>query len=242
MTLDLSGGFAMPKPPVTEDGEIPFKPDYLYPTDQAVYTALRKGAKVLGEPAAALSWGIDGNRMLPQLESGVEGEKQTAALLEEFVKTHKGAFAFHSLSWPTSNGDTDHILVYKNLVIVIDSKRWKEKRKYSLSPKGEILRGTVGFEEGKVKIVAAIQTWKKKLPPSMKVIGVVCIAQEKVFVQRDRNWHAARFRLVEAERLIEFLDETIKKQAQDRPTPASVLLTLGRLLVAPRPKVKLKLT
>ena len=241
MDLDLSSGFVKPKSELTGE-EIPFKPDYLYESDQAVYKALRTGSKVLGEPAAALSWGIDGNRMLPQLESGVEGEKQTAALLAEFATKHKGAFVFHSLSWPTSNGDTDHILVYKNLIIIIDSKRWKEKRKYSLSPKGEILRGTVGFEEGKVKIVAAIQTWKKKLPVNMKVLGVVCIAQEKVFVQRDRNWHAARFRLVESERLVEFLDDTIAKQAKGSTTPLSVLLTLGRLLVAPRAKVKLKLT
>lgn len=241
MTLDLSAGFVKPKGETDE--EPAFKPDYLYPDDQAVYRALRKGAKVLGVPAAALSWGIDGNRMLPQLESGMEGEKQTAKILEEFVASHKGAFAFHSLSWPESNGDTDHILVYKNLVVVIDSKRWKEKRKYSLSPKGEILRGTVHFEEGKVKIVPALKTWKAKLPASMKVVGVVCIAQEKVFVQRDRNWHAARFRLVEAERLAEFLDESCRKQAQaGRPTPLSVLLTLGRLLVAERPKVKLKLS
>jgi hypothetical protein len=240
MDLNLSGAFVKP---ASEQAEAPVvKPDYMYPDDQAVYRELRRGTKVLGVPAASLSWGIDGNTLLPQLESGIDGEKQTAAILEEFVNQHKGAFAFHSLSWPESNGDTDHMLVYRNLVIIIDSKRWKSQRKYSVSANGEILRGTVHFDEGKVKIIPAMKTWKNKLPKNLKVLGVVCIAQEKVFVQRDRNWGAAGFKLVEAERLAEFLDATVRKYANEKPTPLSVLLTLGRLLVSEKPKVKLRLS
>lgn len=222
-------------PKLTDEEEIPFNPEYLYPTGNAFVEALKSGAKTFGVPAASLSWGIDGSIMKASLLPGSEGERQTAKTLDRLAAKTPGLYAFHSLSWPESNGDTDHILVWKDLVIVIDSKRWKATRKYSVTASGTILRGTVAFREGKVKIGYALKSWRKKLPAGLKVQGVVSIAQEKVFVARDKNWYKAPFRLVEHDKLEEQINYMMKNhKPKVEKTQATTLIYLGKLLVKPR--------
>lgn len=213
--------------------DIPFKADYLYTSADEVKALLKTGKKVLGTPAASLTWGIDGNRMIPALESGKEGEVQTASLLDKLAEEFPEMFVFHSLSWPESSGDTDHIVVYGNLVLVIDSKRWKSSRKYSVTQKGEILRGTVPFPSGKVKIRYALNVWRKKLPGT-KVYGVVTIAQEKVYVVRDKNWYKAPYSLVENEKLEDYLRSVFQKNPPTKGVNGSLLVSLGLLLVKAR--------
>lgn len=223
------------QPKVEEEFELNFKPDYLYPSPNELKNLLLAGQKTFGEPAASLTWGIDGNRNKASLMPGIDGEKMTARTLDRYAKTHKGVYVFHSLSWPESNGDTDHILVYKDLVVIIDAKRWKAQRKYSLTDKGAIKRGTVRFAQGRVKIRYALNAWRKKIPKDVKVSGIVCIAQEKVFVTRDKNWYKAPFRLVEIDKLEEQLDYIIKnhKPKTDK-TSGALLIYFGKLLVKPR--------
>jgi hypothetical protein len=210
-------------------------PDYMYPNKKVIPTIIENGDKVFGEPGASLTWGIDGLRHTGVLTAGKEGEIATGKILKELTTEIPGLYAFHSLRWPESNGDTDHILVYKDLAIVVDSKRWKGSRKYSITAKGEIKRGTVPFPEGKVKIGYALQSWRKKLVTA-KVTGVVAISQEKVFVVRDRNWYTAPYRLVEEEKLKEFITSTVQKH---KPTHTSqenfkLLCDLAGFLVKPR--------
>lgn len=218
-----------------EEFELNFKPDYLYESKEELKQLLTSGKKSFGVPAASLSWGIDGNRMKASLQPGIEGERMTARILDEYAATHKGVYVFHSLSWPESNGDTDHILVYRDLVVVIDAKRWKSQRKYSVTDKGSIKRGTVAFAQGRVKIRYALNAWRKKIPKDVKVTGIVSIAQQKVFVTRDKNWYKASFRLVEAEKLADQLDYLISNHKSKAPQVSGALLMyFGRLLVKPR--------
>lgn len=210
-------------------------PEYLYPTTQEAMVLLQSGAKVFGEPAAALTWGIDGKRLKASLMPGMEGEKMTAKTLNALTEKIPGLFVFHSLSWPESNGDTDHMLVYKDLVILVDSKRWKSQRKYSVTAKNTVRRGTVAFPEGHVKIGWAAKTWKKKMPVDVTVRSVISIAQEKVYVVRDKNWYKAPYRLVEADKLEEQIRYMVTnhKPKQDR-TSGTLLLFLMKLAVKPK--------
>ena len=218
----------------SSEPEPEFKPDYLYPNMDEVKAQLRDGVKSFGVPAASLSWGIDGI-MKSSLLPGSEGERQTAKLLDRMAAQTPGMFVFHSLSWPESSGDTDHIMVWKDMVIVIDTKRWKGSRKYTVTAKGGILRGTVAFKEGRVKIGYALHAWRKRLPNEPKVMGIVTIAQEKIFVVRDKNWFKAPFRLVEFEKLEEQLEYMMKNhKAKVDKTQASTLMYLAKLLVKPR--------
>jgi hypothetical protein len=218
-----------------DEFELDFKPDYLYESKEELKELIKSGQKVFGVPAASLSWGIDGNRMKASLQPGIEGEKMIAKILNEYAENHKGVYVFHSLSWPESNGDTDHILVYKDLVVVIDAKRWKSQRKYSVTDKGSIKRGTVAFAQGRVKIRYALNAWRKKIPKDVKVTGIVSIAQQKVFVVRDKNWYKASFRLVESDKLTEQLDYLLSNhKPKSEGVSGALLMYFGRLLVKPR--------
>lgn len=208
--------------------------EYLY-TQQQARDLIMQGHRILGSPAASLTWGIDGNTMKASLRPGMQGEKNTAHVLNEFAKNHQGVYVFHSLQWPDSKGDTDHILVYKDLVLILDSKRWKSNKKYSFTPQGNIKRGTVAFPEGKVKMRGAMYAWKKKIPTDVTVFGTIVISQEKVFVVRDANWFKNGFKMVELERLEEHLLETFQtyKPGSDK-TSLALLSFFGSVLVKPK--------
>jgi hypothetical protein len=220
-------------PPLEPKPEkVAVKPTSLYNKDKFA-EEYKQGKKVFGIPGASLTWGIDGVHGISSL-IGKDGEESTAKVLDEYAKTHEGVYVFHSIMLPNSTGDTDHILVYKNNIIIIDSKRWKSVRKYGVSASGHVLRGTVAFPEGRVKTNYAINKWREVLNKN-KVFGIVCIAQDKIFVTRDRNWYRAPFRLVEIEKLVEQLDYTL-----DIKTPTSeqdnyaILSFLACLTVKPR--------
>ena len=170
--------------------------------------------RIYGTPAASLTWGIAGSAT-GDVTAGSEGEKQTAKILEAFAAKHADVRVFHSVRWPGSKGDTDHMVVIGNHVIIIDSKRWMSSRKYSVTAKGTILRGTVPFPEGKVKMIPSLKAWREKLPTGVKLTGVISISQEKVFVPYDRNWYKAPFKLVTAENLEEYLTKYKEKQKAD---------------------------
>lgn len=170
---------------------------------------LESGRQAYGSAAASLTWGIDGTED-GDVNAGVDGERMTARILREWLPTQPNAIVIHSVALPGSKGDTDHILVVGGVVLLIDSKRWKSKRKYSVMPDGSIKRGTVNFDAGKVKMAPFLKIWRGALP-GYKIAGVVCIAQDEVFVPYDNNWYKAPYRLVAAENLTTFLDEFISK-------------------------------
>lgn len=183
--------------------------ELLYTKSQAT-RLIKSGNQVFGTPGASLTWGIEGSSG-GQVTAGENGEKQVAKELDKIVEKYPNVRVFHSVEWPGSVGDTDHMLVIGNLVLIIDAKRWKAKRKYSVNAKGEVMRGTVPFPEGKVKMMPAMKAWRNELGKKARVTGMVCIAQEEVFVPYDQNWAKAPYRLVTAEKFEEFIDRLIAK-------------------------------
>lgn len=175
---------------------------------------VKSGRQIFGSPGASLTWGIDGTED-GDVNAGVEGERMTARILAEWITTQPCAMIVHSVRWPGSDADSDHVLVVGDRVIIIDSKRWKSKRKYSVTASGTIKRGTVDFPEGKVKMIPALQAWRQVLPQRAKVSGVVCVAQDEVFVPYDNHWYKAPYRLVTAENLTKHLDEFIAKSPNE---------------------------
>lgn len=223
-----------PLPPKREDNN-EIVPDYMYTAQEVEELFIGNTTRIFGSPGASLTYGINGHRNTDVMIAGKEGENATAKILNELVEKTPELYVFHSLRWPESNGDTDHILVYKEMVIIVDSKRWKGSRKYSVSHRGEILRGTVGFPEGKVKMVGAMGIWRHKLP-KVTVKGIVAIAQDKVYVVRDKNWYKAAFRLVEEEKLADEVLNQINhhRVVSDYHGNLNVLKTLASFLVKPR--------
>ena len=217
----------------TAAADIP-KRKLLFPDAQSVKGALLSGERTFGTPAASLSWGIDGS-VGDEVKAGMEGEKMVAKTLAELAEKYPRAYIFHSVEWPGSVGDTDHMVVMGDTLFIIDAKRWKSSRKYSVTDKGEVMRGTVRFDEGKVKMIPAMKTWRGHLPKGVRIMGVVCVAQEKVFVPYDENWKKSPYKLVTNEKLIEFMDHLIKKrELADRKPDPKVLAVIMKGVVEER--------
>lgn len=204
---------------------------------EAIKRLIRSRRQVFGVPGASLTWGIEGSSS-SDVGAGIEGEKMTAKILNAWVTKHPSALVFHSVLWPGVEGDTDHIVVVGNHLLLIDSKRWKSKRKYSVTASGSILRGTVAFPEGNVKMVPALKAWRQVLESKVaRVSGVVCVAQDEVFVPYDENWRKAPYKLVTAEKLEEYLDRFVERDVAQRNKDVIDLATVSTVavrLVKPR--------
>ena len=83
-------------------------------------------------------------------------------------------------------GDTDHMLVIGDEVILIDSKRWK-KGGYSIDDSGKVLRFKKSFAGGsRMHMKQAMHIWLDYLDSSARISGIVCINCEEAYVVRDR--------------------------------------------------------
>lgn len=200
---------------------------------EKVYQLLKDGRRYFGSSGASLTHqafnpeyrerGLD-----PTLAKiGMEGERDTTTALKLWMKDKPGVVlvdSVHIRGWGkeevdeesgiVEGGDTDHILFIGTEVIIIDSKRWKKKARYSVSEDGSVLRGSKGFPGSKVKMTQAAHMWLNFLHnnPSpgrpLKISPIVCINNEEVSVFRNIHWFkAAAYRLVEIDRLVEYLDD-----------------------------------
>lgn len=152
---------------------------------------------------------------------GLDGEHKTSRILLDWIEDKPNAVLVDSVhlkghgeetlneeTGTLDGGDTDHVLILGNFVIIIDSKNWKGRRKYSISDNGEVIRGRSTFPGGKITTRQAGRLWSNALKKHNVVISsIVNITAEKVYVVRDRNWWKQPYRLVAVEDLKSFLDD-----------------------------------
>lgn len=154
---------------------------------------------------------------------GLEGERETTLFLKKWVKDKPGAVLVDSVhvrgvgdeqvneeTGMIEGGDTDHVIIIGSEVILIDTKRWKGKKNYSVGDKGEALRMGKAFPGGNLHMRQAIHIWLNYLDEDASITGIVCINSEEVKVFRNRNWYTQSYRLVEIDRLEELLNEKWK--------------------------------
>lgn len=191
---------------------------------------LEKGRRYFGSAGASLThhannpdYDSEFKRKLTTL--GLEGERNTSQKLQKWIKNKPNAVLVDSVhvkgvgkeiidpeSGTVEGGDTDHVLIIGDHVILIDSKRWQSKRSYSINNKGSILKSSGKGKPGRtfggshVNAKSAKYLWKQYLHNSAKVHSVVCINAEKVYVKMDANWKKQGFRLLTIEKLFDHLD------------------------------------
>lgn len=188
---------------------------------------IKKGRRYFGSSGASLTHQISNPIYAEKgidaalARAGLEGEHRTSKLLLEWIKDKPnvvlidsvhlksyGEEEFNEETGTMDGGDTDHVLIMGNLIIIIDSKNWKGKRRYSINDKGEVLRSNSTFPGGKVATIQASKLWAEALQGHrITVSSIVNISSEKVVVTRDRNWWKQPYRLVTLEILEEFLDD-----------------------------------
>lgn len=154
---------------------------------------------------------------------GLEGERETTLFLKKWLKDKPGAVLVDSVhvkgvgeeqvneeTGMIEGGDTDHVILIGSEVILIDTKRWKGKKNYSVGDNGEALRMGKAFPGGNLHMRQALHIWLNYLDEEASVTGIVCINSEEVKVFRNRNWYTQSYRLVEIDRLEELLNEKWK--------------------------------
>lgn len=191
---------------------------------------LERGRRYFGSSGASLThqaynpaWADKGIK--PELARiGLEGERDTTTILRRWMADKPGVVLVDSVhvrgagkeevvdeeTGMIDGGDTDHVLLVGSEVILIDTKRWKSKRNYSVGDNGEALRTNKPFAGGSVRMPAAIHLWLKHLHSDASITGIVHINAEETVVFRNRNWYQKPYRLVELDRFTQLLDEKWK--------------------------------
>lgn len=215
-----------------------------------IFSMLQKGRRYFGSAGASLThhannpdYDSEFKRKLTTL--GLEGERNTSRKIQEWMKDKPNVVLVDSAhirrlgketidpeSGTVEGGDTDHVLIFGDHVVLIDSKRWQSKRSYSIGDKGNVMKSSGkgkqarSFAGGYVNAKAAKFLWKKYLFKNAKVHSIVCINAEKVYVQMNANWKKQSFRLLTIEKLFDHL-EYIYEHAdeRDRTTINSTLIS-----------------
>lgn len=191
---------------------------------------LKKGRRYFGSSGASLThqafnpeWADKGiNPALAKI--GLEGERDTTTVLRRWMEDKPTAVlvdSVHIRGWGKEEvvdeesgmidgGDTDHVLIIGSEVILIDTKRWKSKKNYSVGDNGEALRTGKPFPGGNLHMTQAIHLWLDYLHEDASITGIVCINAEETVVFRNRNWYTKPYRLVEIARFTDLLDEKWK--------------------------------
>lgn len=160
------------------------------------------------------------------LSIGIDGEKATSKVLREWIKDKPNVVLIDSihlkpeipeeeLDEETGEvnvlGDTDHLIIIANKIVLIDSKNWKEKTTYTVN-ENQVLRSKHPFKGNKPKMREAKYLWRKFYQGyNIDIECFVCISNPNTIIIRDREWWSADYKFVNHKTLIYFLDEMYKE-------------------------------
>lgn len=192
---------------------------------------LKQGKRYFGSSGASLThqafnpkYEVEGlDRTLTKI--GLDGERATTKILKEWIKDKDNVILIDSVHIPgigkeeispdedgiVDAGDTDHVMIIGNNVILLDSKAWKNKTSYLVDEDGEILRAKKRFPGGQVRMKNAYYLWKNYLDnfDELNLFSYIVITNEETFIQRDRNWWRQPFKLINHENIVDNKEKDI---------------------------------
>ena len=213
---------------------------------QIVHAALTAGRRHFGAAGASLTHHVDNPNQPTEfsrgaIKAGIRGEQATSQAIQKWMQAHPSAVLIDSVHIKNNNTllpdedkpETDHVLIIGNHVILIDSKRWKSKRKYSVNDKGTILRNGRTFPGGKVHARQATYLWSKHLGGSVKVNSIVCISSSQVYAEYRKDWPKIGFQLVTLEQLTKALDYQAKRIGSVNTIRTDLVATVASSCIKP---------
>lgn len=224
---------------------------------------LSKGRRYFGSSGASLTHQVNNpdeeSGINPDLaRAGLEGERDTTKVLRDWMADKPGIVLVDSvhinMDYKTAGleeeeipealdeetgivdgKDTDHVLLIGNEVVLIDTKRWKQKKRYSISDSGTVLRTNKEFPGGRVRMKHAIYLWAEYLHEDAILNGIVFINSDETSVTRNYNWYKQPLRLLEKDRFTEFLDEKWRRVSEEDRTTINPNLVAQVALSAIKP-------
>ena len=194
---------------------------------------ITKGMRYFGEAAMGLTNQLNNPKYksmgvnVKSISAGIEGEKATSKVLKEWIKNKPNAILIDSIHLRPDTpeeefdeetgeinilGDTDHLIIIANKIILIDSKNWKEKTTYTVS-ENQVLRNKKPFKGNSPKMRQAKYLWKKFYQDyNIDIECFVCISNPNTIIMRDREWWSADYKFVNHKTLTYFLDELYNEE------------------------------
>lgn len=184
-----------------------------YETSLKIHDMLKNGRRYFGSAGASLTHHVHNPDYTSEfktklVENGMNGERNTSQRLRKWAQKIPNAVVIDSVhikgmgkeeideeSGIVEGGDTDHILIIGDHVILIDTKRWRSGWFYAIDKQGHVIRGKRNFGGGKVHAGQAKRLWKRYLHPTAKVSSIVCINAQDVKVRKDGNWKKQDWKL-----------------------------------------------
>lgn len=136
--------------------------------------------KIYGEPAASLSkYTANLNNV-----SGYYGEQIIGSILNLIVVQTPGAYVCHSVAFiDNKSGETDHVLLYKDRIILIETKSFSGYSSYRVSKEG-LLTASQGKGKGFRRVddsnVFKKVAYYQEMFPHRKVQGILAITRDEV--------------------------------------------------------------
>lgn len=120
-------------------------------------------------------------RDIPNVDKlrGDTGEQIISGLLNLNSIDNEELFVCHSIgTHDDSQGETDHVVIYKNKIIVVETKTYNGYNKISISKDGIAtgMRGDIEFKIPDNKMANKIKTYQKRFP-NRRVEGLLSVAR-----------------------------------------------------------------
>lgn len=169
----------------------------------AVLLLIRARAGASSAPAGARfagtagSVGAAGAKFGDKAQIGAEGERRTAALLALCDRV-EGLHVFHGVRFPNSTrADIDHVLVYGNQIMLVDSKLFRGGCRYELVPGGDgqgpkqkaTITSTCGPSHTN-SMPSAVTTYLKRFP-GCRVTGAIIVHGREATVRTPKGYRVS---------------------------------------------------
>lgn len=125
--------------------------------------------------------------------AGIDGEKRVAEELERLATLYPNTYVFHSVKLPRHEGDIDHVVVQGDLILLVDSKNWKNDAVYSVDKWDHdfILRDGETFSGSYINLTNQVKDWQKQFALyGGRVRAALTIANRKSQIQPNRAPYA----------------------------------------------------
>jgi len=122
---------------------------------------------------------------------GVCGEQIVANLLNLLALETPSMYVFHSVGSKDGDGETDHIIVYKDKILIVETKVFSGYRGFRVSDTG-VLYGRKGNKEFKAsdnRIMKKVELYQRRFP-NRKVEGILAVVRNDIKVSsKHEKYH-----------------------------------------------------
>lgn len=146
-------------------------------SQKQLFDLFKKGNKIFGVSKSHPTIVKD----IPQIDAlrGTTGEQIVSGILNLNALDLEEFYVCHSIgTHDDSQGETDHVVIYKNKIIIIETKTYNAYRRISVNAEGTAIgfRGNKEFKIPDNKIMNKVKLYQKRFP-NREVEGILAVAR-----------------------------------------------------------------